>query len=89
MIRLLRAEALKLRTIWSTWAILIITMVLTGGLGVLVGFAPHRHDVEALLFPARGTSSWFDLVFSTMTVSVDLALILGVICVTGEYHSSV
>ena len=86
MIRLLRAEALKLRTIWSTWAILIITMVLTGGLGVLFGFAPHPQDVEALLFPARWTSSWFDLVFSTMTVSVDLALILGVICVTGEYR---
>jgi ABC-type transport system involved in multi-copper enzyme maturation permease subunit len=86
VIRLLRGEVLKLRTIWSTWMILIITMVLTGGLGVVVGLAPHRHAVEALLYPARGTSRWFDLVLSTMTVSVDLALVLGIICITGEYR---
>jgi ABC-type transport system involved in multi-copper enzyme maturation permease subunit len=86
VIRLLRAEVLKFRTIWSTWVILIITMAVTGALGVVVGFAPHRHDVEALFYPARGTSRWFDLVLSTMTVSIDLALVLGIICITGEYR---
>ncbi len=84
--RLIRAELLKARTIWSTWVILLITMLLTGALGSVVAFAPHRHGLEALLFPARGTSRWFDLVLSTMTVSVDLALVFGVISVTGEYR---
>lgn len=86
MIRLLRAEVLKLRTIWSTWVVLGVTMFLTGGLGVLTALAPHRRAVEELLYPARGSSRWFDLVLSTMTVSIDLALILGILIITGEYR---
>lgn len=51
MIRLLRAELLKLRTIWSTWVVLGITMFLTGGIGVLTALAPHHRGVEELLYP--------------------------------------
>ena len=86
MIRLLRAELLKLRTIWSTWVVLGITMFLTGGIGVLTALAPHHRGVEELLYPARGSTRWFDLVLSTMTVSIDLALILGILIITGEYR---
>jgi len=84
--RLLRAEVLKLRTVWSTWVILLVTMGLTGALGVLVGFAPHRRALAEGLFPARGTPAWFDDVFSTMAVAITLSLILGIISVTGEYR---
>ncbi|MHB8329071.1 MAG: hypothetical protein ACYDD6_05530 [Acidimicrobiales bacterium] len=83
---LLRAEALKLRSIWSTWVLLGITVVVVGGLSVVVGFAPHHRDIAALLFPARGSAAWFDTVFSTMGIATDLALVLGVIAVTGEYR---
>jgi hypothetical protein len=84
--RLLRSEVVKLRTVWSTWVLLGVTAVLTGALCVLVAFVPrNRHDV-AVLFPARGTVGWFDVVFSVMTTAIDLALVLGVIMVTGEYR---
>jgi len=84
--RLVRAEFYKLRTIWSTWVILVITMIATGGLGVVIGFAPHRRAVEEALFPARGTPAWFDDVFSVMGLATVLSLVLGIIMVTGEYR---
>ncbi|MGH9029889.1 MAG: hypothetical protein ACRDV4_09780, partial [Acidimicrobiales bacterium] len=74
------------RTIWSTWVILVVAALVTGALGVLVGFAPHRRAAAAGLFPARGTSAWFDDVLSVMGVATALALILGIIMVTGEYR---
>jgi len=83
--RLLRSEIFKLRTVWSTWLLLGITAVLTAGLSSLVGFVPRRRQSD-LLFPARGTSLWFDLVFSVMTVAIDLALVLGVVMMTGEHR---
>ncbi len=86
MTRLVRAEIYKLRTIWSTWAILIIAGVLSAGFGALVAFAPHRRAEAAGLLPAKGTAAWFDTAFSAMSVSTDLALILGIIMVTGEYR---
>lgn len=87
MIRLVRAEAYKLRTVWSTWAILLVAMVLSGGFGALVAFAPHRRaEAAAVLFPPRGTAAWFDSAFSAMSVSMDLALVLGILVMTGEYR---
>lgn len=86
MTREIRAEFLKLRTIWSTWVILLIAGVATGALGVLVAFAPHRRALAQALFPAKGTVDWFDDVFSVMGVATALALILGIISVTGEYR---
>ncbi len=85
MTRLLRAEVFKLRTVWSTWVLLGLTAVLVAGLSALVGFVPHRQDV-AQAFPARGTSAWFDIMFSVMALAVDLALILGAIMITGEHR---
>jgi ABC-2 type transport system permease protein len=85
MTRLLRSEVFKLRTVWSTWVLLGITAVVTAGLSALVGFVPRRRETE-VLFPARGTPSWFDLVFSVMTVAIDLGLVLGVIMMTGEHR---
>lgn len=86
MTRLVRAEVFKLRTIWSTWALVAIATVITGGLGVVVGFAPRRRAAEAALLPAHGTPAWFDDVFSVMGVATVFSLILGIIMVTGEYR---
>jgi ABC-2 type transport system permease protein len=83
--RLLRSEAFKLRTVWSTWMLLGITAVLTAGLSSLVGFVPRRRETE-VLFPTRGSALWFDLVFSVMTVAIDLALVQGVVMMTGEHR---
>jgi ABC-2 type transport system permease protein len=84
--RLVRSEFFKVRTIWSSWVIVLITVVLTGGFGVLVGFAPHRRAAAASLFPAKGTAPWFDDVLSAMGIATALALIFGIIAITGEYR---
>ncbi len=86
MSRLVRAELVKLRTVWSTWVILIIAVAFTLPGGLLVGFAPHNNGIRHLIFPTEGTRAWFDLVLSTMDVVLDLALILGILMVTGEYR---
>ncbi len=82
MTRLIRSEVLKLRTIWSTWLLLGLTAVLVAGLSALVGFVPHRRALST--FPAKGTASWFDVLFSVMTLAVDLSLVLGAIIITSE-----
>ena len=86
MIPDIRCEILKLRTVWSTWVIMLIATAASALLGLVVGFAPRRRAVESFAFPVRGTVRWFDLVLSTMTICVDLALVLGVIAITGEYR---
>jgi hypothetical protein len=87
VIRSVRSEVLKLRTVWSTWAIIAIAMVLSAALGLLAAFVhPHRRAVQGLYFPPRGSSAWFDNLFSAMSVSADLALVLGILLVTGEYR---
>lgn len=86
MTRLLRSETFKLRTVWSTWLLLGITAVLVAGLTVLIAFIPHNRQDVTVLFPARGSAPWFDTVFSVMSTAVDLALVLGVIMITGEYR---
>ena len=86
MIRLLRAEALKMRTVWSSWVLIALAGLVAALLGTLVGFAPHGRGLQAVLFPAKGTVGWFDDVFSVMVVSVDFALVLGIITITGEYR---
>jgi ABC-2 type transport system permease protein len=80
----MRSEVMKLRTVWSTWVLLAVAGVLTGALSVVIGFAPHNRRDVVVLFPAQGTVGWYDVVFSVMTVAVDLALVLGVIMITGE-----
>lgn len=86
MTRLVRAEILKLRTVWSTWVLLGITFVVIGAIAATVGFAPHRREGVGVLFPARGTVAWFDTVFSIMAIALDFALVLGVLMVTSEHR---
>ncbi len=86
MIRLMKAEALKLVTIRSTYALLLMTAIGTAGIGVAVALAPHNHGIQRLLFPPRGTPAWYDLVFSALALAEDFALVLGVIIMTGEFR---
>jgi ABC-type transport system involved in multi-copper enzyme maturation permease subunit len=80
------AELKKLRTIWSTWLILGITAVLVGVITSVIAFAPHNNRGGDLLFPVRGTTRWFDSVFSALTSCLTLALVLGILSMTGEYR---
>ncbi len=80
------AELKKFRTIWSTWMLLGITAFLVAALTAVIGFAPHGRGTTALLFPARGTTRWFDSIFSPLSISLTLALVLGILCMTGEYR---
>ena len=87
MIRLARAEVQKLTTVWSSYALLAVTAVASGLLGVAVALAPHRRAAAAgLLLPVHGTAAWYDEVFSASVIALDLALVLGVLVVTGEYR---
>jgi hypothetical protein len=83
---LLAAELKKFRTIWSTWVILGIAAFAVGAFSTIVGFAPRGRTTRDLLEPLRGSSRWFDSVFSTLSIALDLALVLGILCVTGEYR---
>ena len=85
MTRLLRAEVFKLRTVWSTWLLLAITGVLVVFLTTLTALVSPGQR-EAATFPARGSGAWLDIVFSSMTVAVYLALILGTVMITGEHR---
>jgi hypothetical protein len=72
--------------VWSTWLLLAITAVVVSAITAVIGFAPHGRDRSDVLFPVRGTARWFDAVFSAQTTCLTLALILGILCVTGEYR---
>ncbi len=86
MRRQVAAEIKKFRTIWSTWLLLGITAFLVGALTSIIAFAPHGRGRRAVLFPMQGTTRWFDAIFSTLSVSLTLALVLGILCMTGEYR---
>ncbi|MGD0380959.1 MAG: ABC transporter permease [Acidimicrobiales bacterium] len=86
MIALFSSELKKFRTIWSTWLLLGITALLVGAFTTLVAFVPRGHGPRASLLPVRGTALWFDSTFSIMRLSLDLALVLGILCITGEYR---
>lgn len=86
MISLVRAEFLKLRTVWSTWILYALSAVVVGGIAAIVGFAPHRRQGVGVLFPTRGSVPWFDTVFSILAIALDFALVLGVLVVTSEYR---
>lgn len=87
MRRLVAAEVEKLRTIWSSYLLLGLTLLATGLIGLTIALAPHpRHSLEAVVFPPRGSAAWFLAVFSAMAVAQDLALVLGILVVTGEFR---
>jgi hypothetical protein len=84
--RLIRAEVRKLWTVWSTYVLFGIVVVLDLLFGFAVAFAPGgRHGGTAGIVP-RGSSLWFSNVFHVLDNSRLLALVLGVLIITGEYR---
>ena len=87
MIALLRAEIVKVRSLWSTWVLIGAAALLASGFGALIGFAPRRRrGLATVLFPAHGTAAWFDDLFSAMSIAQTLALVIGVLAITTEYR---
>jgi hypothetical protein len=87
VIRLLRSEVLKVRSLWSTWVLIGAAGVAAAAFGALIGFAPHnRRDLSSIVFPAHGTPRWFDNLFSAMSTAETLAMVIGIIAMTGEYR---
>ena len=86
MIRLLSTEVRKLWTIWSTYVLFGIIVVIDRGFGFAMAFAPGgRHGGDAGIVP-HGSSQWFTNIFSVLDNSRLLALVLGVLIITGEYR---
>jgi hypothetical protein len=86
MIRLLEAEVRKLWTIWSTYVLFGIVVVIDLAFGFLIAFAPGgRHGGDAGIVP-HGSSQWFANIFSVLDNSRLLGLVLGVLIITGEYR---
>ena len=90
MIRLLRAESQKLRTVWSTYLIACIVVFLDVALGLLVGLVTPRvrgggGGGTAGILP-HGSYLWFLRAFGPLGLTTDLTLVLGVIIVTTEYR---
>jgi len=87
VIRLLRAEVLKTRSLWSTWVLLGAAAIAAPAFGALIGFAPHnRREITSIAFPPHGTPAWFDNLFSAMSIAQTLAMVIGILAVTAEYR---
>jgi len=86
VIRLLSAETRKLWTIWSTYVLFGIVVVVDLLFGFALAFAPGgRRGGTAGIVP-HGSELWFANVFSVLGNSRLLALVLGVLIITGEYR---
>ena len=85
-LRLVRAEAGKLWTVWSTFLLFGIVVLVDLLFGFALALAPGgRHGGTAGIAP-HGSSRWFTQVFSVLDNSRLLALVLGVLIITGEYR---
>ncbi len=85
MIRLVNAEILKLRTIRTTWVLLLVAVGLVGLIAVLFVV----HSVDALSgsgIPAFGSHAWARLILGLSGSGEDFALLVGILCVTSEYR---
>jgi hypothetical protein len=84
--RLLNSEARKLWTIWSTYLLFGIVVLLDILFGFLVAFAPGGRRAGNAGRVPHGSVQWFANVFSVLDNSRLLALVLGVLVITGEYR---
>jgi ABC-2 type transport system permease protein len=85
MLRLLRAEGAKLWTVWSTYVVFGIVVVVDL-FGFAIAFAPGGRRAGAAGIIPHGSSRWFTEVFSVLDNSRLLALVLGALIITGEYR---
>jgi ABC-2 type transport system permease protein len=86
MTRLVGAEVRKLWTIWSTYVLFGIVVVIDLGFGFAIAFAPGgRHGGTAGIVP-HGSSQWFTNIFAVLDNARLLGLVLGVLIITGEYR---
>ena len=77
MTHLLRAEVRKLWTIWSTYVVFGIVVVIDLAFGFGLAYAPGgRRGGEAGIVP-HGSSQWFVNIFSVLDNARLLALVLG------------
>jgi len=86
MTRLLVAEVRKLWTIWSTYVLFGILVLVDLAFGFAIAFAPGGRHRGAAGFVPHGSSQWFTNIFSVLDNSRLLALVLGVLIITGEYR---
>jgi ABC-2 type transport system permease protein len=84
--RLFKSEVRKLSTVWSTYVLFGIVVVIDLGFGFAISFAPGGHHGGTAGFVPHGSSQWFTNIFSVLDNSRLLALVLGVLIITGEYR---
>lgn len=85
MTGLLRAEILKLRTVKAGWVLVAVAAVIAALVTVL--FVVRTADLGASsAIPPLGTRSWARLMLGFSDIGEDFALVLGILCVTGEYR---
>jgi ABC-2 type transport system permease protein len=84
--RLLNAELRKLWTVWSTYVLVGIIVLIDLVFCFALAFAPGgRRGGTAGIVP-HGSTQWFTNVFAVLDNSRLLALVLGVLVITGEYR---
>lgn len=91
MVKSVRAELGKLRTVKSTFVLIGIGFVLTIGFGLLIAYRPgggiRGHRASGLPIPPHGSAKWFLQSFSVFgMVALPFALVIGVLVVTSEYR---
>ena len=99
MIRLVRAELLKYRTLRSYWVLMISGMAIALLIMILFLHAAHMSLINGASAYAStgpgigptgyGTPGWYsDILYYSYNYSQVFGVVLGIICVTGEYRYS-